>query len=68
MSKPPANSAVAPIKSSAIRGDVCSNFLVSWKVGRCIAGRRMSKVFIGSRHQTSPLVEAFKPFSEFAFT
>jgi hypothetical protein len=42
--------------------------LVSWKVGRCIAGRRMSKVFIGSRHQTSPLVEAFKPFSEFAFT
>ena len=68
MSKPAAKSPVAPIQSSAIRGDACNKSMVSWTVGRYVCGSRTLNNFIGSRYQTSPLVEALKPFSKFAFT
>ena len=68
MSKLSINIPVAPMQSSAIRGNPCSNFWGSWKVGRYMCGGRTLNVFINSRHQSSLLLEALKPFSQFTFT
>ena len=69
MSKPAVNRAAAPMQTSAISGEARSDLMISSTVGRYVCGSRTLNVFIGSRHQTSPLVKAFiKPFSEFAFT
>jgi len=57
-------SAVTPIKSSVSRGDAWANFINSWK-SAMYCGRGMLNRFI---HWTSHLVEAFKPFSEYALT
>ena len=68
MSNPSINSPVASIQSNAIRGDARNNLMVSSIVGRYVCDSRTLNIFIGSRHQTSPLVEAFEPFSQFTFT
>src|SRR5262249_28249392 len=68
MRRSPIKAAIAPIKSSAITGDARSNSMVSWTRGRYIWSNCTLKVFIGSRHQSSLLLEALKPFSEFALT
>ena len=68
MRRSPINAVIAPIKSSAITGDARSNSMVSWRRGRYIWSNCTLKVFISSRYQTLPLVEAFEPFSKFAFT
>src|SRR5215471_5701935 len=68
MRRSPVNATIAPIKSSAITGDACSNSIVCWTRGRYIWSNCTLKVFIASRHQTLPLVEALKPFSQFTFT
>jgi len=68
MRRSPIKAAIAPIKSSAITGDARSNSMVSWTRGRYIWSNCTLKVFISSRYQTLPLVEAFEPFGKFAFT
>ena len=67
MSKPAVNRPAAPMQTSAISGEARSDLMISSTVGRYVCGSRTLNVFIGSRHQTLPLVEALKPFSEFPF-
>ena len=64
MRKLAANSPVAPIKSSAIRGYARSNLTVSWKIEGYISAWWMLNIFIDSKSQ---LVKAFETFLEFAF-
>ena len=64
MRKLAANSPVAPIKSSAIRGYARSNLTVSWKIEGYLSAWWMLNIFIDSKSQ---LVKAFETFLEFAF-
>jgi len=59
MRKLAANSPVAPIKSSAIRGYARSNLTVSWKIEGYISAWWMLNIFIDSKSQ---LVKAFETF------
>jgi len=52
MRKLAANSPVAPIKSSAIRGYARSNLTVSWKIEGYISAWWMLNIFIDSNHSS----------------